>query len=92
MHHSSKTHSRRAAAAAVDAPASAPSKQLQNVRQYVEKYVREHPVKAVGQSAAIGYALHLLPLRSLLSFSLRLATPLLCLGALWKACDHLEQK
>lgn len=87
MHHT-KTHSRRA----TTAPVPVASPRLQNVRQYVEKYVRDHPVKAVGQSAAVGYALHLLPLRSLLSFSLRLATPLLCLGALWKACDHLEQK
>jgi hypothetical protein len=63
-----------------------------SVRDMVENHVREHPLKAAAQAAAVGYALRLLPLRSLFVVGTRLAGPVLCLMGLWKACDRLESK
>jgi hypothetical protein len=56
----------------------------------LEKHVREHPLKAAAQAAAVGYALRLLPLRSLFVVGARLAGPVMCLIGLWKAVDRLE--
>ncbi len=60
------------------------------MRGLLEKHVREHPLKAAAQAAAVGYALRLLPLRSLFFVGARLAGPVMCLMGLWKACDRLE--
>ena len=54
-----------------------------NIRERVEQYVREDPLKAVGQAAAAGFILRFLPLRSLLMRGIRLAAPNLLLNRLW---------
>ena len=53
------------------------------IRKRIEDYVREEPLKAIGQAAAAGFILRFLPLRSILMTGARLAAPLMLLNRLW---------
>jgi hypothetical protein len=54
------------------------------VRKRVEDYVREEPLKAIGQAAAAGFILRFLPLRSIFMTGVRLAAPLMLLNRIWE--------
>jgi hypothetical protein len=61
-----------------------------NIRERVEQYVREDPLKAVGQAAAAGFILRFLPLRSILMTGIRLAAPIMLLNRLWDYTSKSE--
>jgi hypothetical protein len=54
-----------------------------SVRKRLEDYVREEPLKAIGQAAAAGFILRFLPLRSIFMTGVRLAAPLMLLNRIW---------
>ena len=61
------------------------------LRDDVVALVRRHPLSALGNAVAVGYALRFVPLRSLFALALRFAAPSLFAAALWKAADGHER-
>jgi hypothetical protein len=55
----------------------------ETLRKRLEDYVREEPMKAIGQAAAAGFILRFLPLRSIFMTGVRLAAPLMLLNRIW---------
>jgi hypothetical protein len=62
------------------------------LRDAVSEYVKERPLRAIAQAAAVGYAVHLLSVRSVLTVATRLAIPGLFLAGAWKLCKRLDAK
>ncbi len=63
-----------------------------DLRHYVEQHIRENPIKALGQAAALGYAMRFLPLRGLLFIGTQLVAPLLSMAGVWKAVVALDKR